>query len=166
MELRRERRAAASSSGIAVTGSVDRIDVGPGGARSCATTRPARASRRPTWAADGHLQAALYALAARELLGLDLAGALYQPLRGTDLRPRGAVRAGDAAAGLVANDVLDPGAWEALLDELRAEAEDAAARLRAGELVPCPERCTPRGCALPRASAAPATRHRRRRSPS
>ena len=81
-------------------------------ARSCATTRPARASRRPTWAADGHLQAALYALAARELLGLDLAGALYQPLRGNDLRPRGAVRTGDAAAGLVANDVVDPGAWE------------------------------------------------------
>lgn len=134
--------------GISVTGVVDRIDVGPAGA----IIRDYKASKgfaQASWASDGHLQAALYALAARELLGLDLAGALYQPLRGPDLRPRGAVRSGEAAAGLVANDVLDPGEWEALLDEVRATAEDAAARLRAGEVVPCPARCTPRGCGYP-----------------
>ena len=34
---------------------------------------------------------------------------------------------GRAAAGLVDNDVVEPEAWEALLDELRAEAEAAAA---------------------------------------
>ena len=134
--------------GILVTGAVDRIDVGPAGA----IVRDYKASKgfpQATWAAEGHLQAALYALAARDLLGLDVAGALYQPLRKDDLRPRGAVRSGDAAVGVLANDVLDPGAWEALLSELRTEAEDAAARLRAGDIVPCPERCTPRGCAYP-----------------
>ncbi len=134
--------------GIAVTGIIDRIDVGPAGA----IVRDYKASKgfpQANWAADGHLQAALYALAARELLGLDVAGALYQPLRNAELRPRGAIRSGDAAVGVFANDVLDPGAWETLLDELRAEAEDAAARLRAGEVVPSPERCTPRGCAYP-----------------
>ncbi|MEA2125907.1 MAG: hypothetical protein QOI80_2689, partial [Solirubrobacteraceae bacterium] len=146
--------AALQLSGVAVTGIVDRIDLGPAGA----IVRDYKASKgfpQATWAADGHLQAALYALAARELLGLDLAGAVYQPLRGADLRPRGAVRAGEAAAGLVTNDVVDADAWEALLAELRGEAEAAAARLRAGELRPCPERCTPRGCAYPGICRAP-----------
>ena len=44
------------------------------------------------WAQDGRLQAALYALAARELLGLEPAGALYQPIGKGDRRPRGFVR--------------------------------------------------------------------------
>ncbi len=141
--------------GVRVTGRVDRIDVGPGGAALVRDYKASKGFPRATWAADGHLQAALYALAARELLGLDPVGALYQPLRGKDLRPRGAVRAGEAAAGLVETDVVDAGEWEALLDELRADAEAAAARMRAGDLRPCPERCTPRGCAYPGICRAP-----------
>jgi ATP-dependent helicase/DNAse subunit B len=141
-------------SGVAVTGRVDRIDVGAAGA----VVRDYKASKgypRASWAADGQLQAALYALAARELLGLDPAGALYQPLRGKDLRPRGGAREGGAAVGMVDNDVMDPGDWEALLDELRDQAQDAAARMRAGEIRPCPSRCTPRGCAYPGICRAP-----------
>ena len=144
----RDDQPALQLSGVAVTGIVDRIDVGPAGA----IVRDYKASKgfpQGKWAADGHLQAALYALAVRELLGHDVAGAVYQPLRGADLRPRGAVLQGDAATGALANDVLDPGAWETLLADLRAEAEAAAARLRAGDVVPCPDRCTPRGCAYP-----------------
>ena len=141
--------------GVRVSGRVDRIDVGPGGEALVRDYKNSKGYPQATWAADGHLQAALYALAARELLGLDPAGALYQPLRGRDLRPRGAVRDGDGAVGLVPNDVVDAGAWEALLDELRSEAEDAARRLRAGELRPCPERCTPRGCGYPGICRAP-----------
>ncbi len=141
--------------GVRVTGRVDRIDVGPGGEALVRDYKASKGFPRATWAPDGHLQGALYALAARELLGLDPAGALYQPLRGRDLRPRGAVRAGDAAAGLVDTDVVEAGEWEALLGELRAEAEAAASRLRAGDLRPCPERCTPRGCAYPGICRAP-----------
>jgi ATP-dependent helicase/DNAse subunit B len=140
---------------VSVTGVVDRIDVGPGGTALVRDYKASKGFPRATWAADGHLQAALYALAARELLGVELAGALYQPLRGTDLRPRGAAVEGSAATGLVANDVVDADAWESLLGQLRAEAEGAAARLRAGELHPCPERCTPRGCAYPGICRAP-----------
>jgi hypothetical protein len=101
------------------------------------------------WAEDGHLQAALYALAVREVLGLQPAGAVYQPLRGRDLRPRGAAVAGDAAAGLVDNDVVEPEQWEALLEALAGEATDAARRMRAADIRPCPERCSPVGCAYP-----------------
>jgi ATP-dependent exoDNAse (exonuclease V) beta subunit len=141
--------------GVQVSGVVDRIDVGPGGVAVVRDYKASKGFPRATWAADGHLQAALYALAARDLLGLELAGALYQPLRGTDLRPRGAALAGVADDGLVANDVVDATAWEELLAQLRAEAEAAAERLRAGDLRPCPERCTPRGCAYPGICRAP-----------
>ena len=140
---------------IRVTGRVDRIDVGPGGEAIVRDYKASKGFPRATWAADGHLQAALYVLAARELLGLDPAGALYQPLRGKDIRPRGGVRAGAAAAGLVDTDVVEPAQWEALLDELRSEAEGAAVRLRAGDVRPCPERCSPVGCAYPGICRAP-----------
>ncbi len=141
--------------GVRVSGRVDRIDLGPGGQALVRDYKNSKGYPQATWAAGGHLQAALYALAVRDLLGLDVAGAVYQPLRGKDLRPRGAVRAGEGAAGLVDNDVVAPEAWEELLGTLRAEAEAAAARLRAGEIRPCPERCTPVGCAYPGICRAP-----------
>ena len=55
---------------IRVSGRVDRVDVGRAAPRWCATTRTPRAYPRRTWAEDGHLQAALYALAVRDVLGL------------------------------------------------------------------------------------------------
>ncbi len=79
--------------GLSVTGRVDRIDAGAG----IAIVRDYKGKAAPPaarWAEDRQLQVALYALAARELLGLDVAGALYQPL-GAPRRPsarRGARR--------------------------------------------------------------------------
>lgn len=141
--------------GLRVSGRVDRVDVGPGGEALVRDYKASRGYPRAKWAAEGRMQAALYAVAARELLGLDPAGALYQPLRGPDLRPRGAARAGAAAAGLVANDVVQPAEWDRVLADMTEQARDAAARLRAGEIVPCPERCTTRGCAYPAICRAP-----------
>jgi ATP-dependent helicase/DNAse subunit B len=140
--------------GVRITGRVDRIDVGPGGTALVRDYKNSTGYPRASWAQDGHLQAALYAIAARELLGLDPVGAVYQPLRGKDLRPRGAVRP-EVAAGAVDNDVVAPEEWEALLAELRATAEDAARRLHEGDIRPCPERCTPKGCAYPGICRAP-----------
>jgi ATP-dependent helicase/DNAse subunit B len=140
---------------IRVSGRVDRVDVGPGGEALVRDYKNSKGFPQATWAEDGHLQAALYALAVRDLLGLAPAGAVYQPLRGRDLRPRGAVVAGEAAAGLVEKDVVAPEQWEALLDVVRQSAGDAARRLRAGEVRACPERCTTRGCAYPGICRAP-----------
>ncbi|MEA2293009.1 MAG: hypothetical protein QOE86_648, partial [Solirubrobacteraceae bacterium] len=134
---------------IRVSGRVDRVDVGPGGEALVRDYKNSKGYPRATWAEDGHLQAALYAIAVRDVLGLKPAGAVYQPLRGKDLRPRGAAVAGDAATGLVDNDVVEAGEWEALLDTLAGEASDAAQRMRAAEIRPCPERCSPVGCAYP-----------------
>ena len=133
---------------------MDRIDVGPGNVALVRDYKNSTGYPRATWAQDGHLQAALYAIAARELLGLEPVGAVYQPLRGKDLRPRGAVRP-EVADGAVDNDVVDAAEWEALLDDLRGTAEDAARRMHDGDIRPCPERCTPKGCAYPGICRAP-----------
>jgi hypothetical protein len=89
-------------------------------------------------------------LAVRELLGVQPVAGLYQPLGGNDLRARGVFLVGAAPGDcLFGNDGRD----EAGLDEvLEAAAEDAAAlaaRLRAGELSPCPETCSRDGCRYP-----------------
>jgi RecB family exonuclease/superfamily I DNA/RNA helicase len=133
--------------GLSVTGRVDRIDLGAG----IAIVRDYKGKAAPPaakWAEDHQLQVALYALAARELLGLDVAGALYQPLGARDVRPRGAVR-DDVPGSYVAGDRLDPEAFAAVLDVAREAAVAAARDLRAGRIRACPGSCTPRGCAHP-----------------
>ena len=100
------------------------------------------------WVADGKLQAALYALAVQELLGLETAGALYQPIGRGDRRPRGLVRAG-VPGRYVNGDVVEPEALDAVLGEARQIALGAARAMHAGEIAPCPSRCSPKGCAYP-----------------
>jgi len=101
------------------------------------------------WAQDGRLQAALYALAVRERLGLDVVGALYQPIGRTDQRPRGLVR-DDVPGGYVNGDVVEADELDAGLDAAREVALRAAADLRAGRIRPCPQRCGYDGsCAYP-----------------
>ena len=99
------------------------------------------------WAQDGNVQAALYALAVREQLGYDVAGALYQPIGRADQRPRGFVR-DDVPGRYVNGDVVD--SLEAGLEASRAVAAAAAEALRAGRITPCPDRCGWQGgCAHP-----------------
>ena len=62
-------------------GRIDRIDVAPAAAaRSSTTTRAARRPTARSWVDERKCQVALYLLAVRELLGLEPAGGLYQPL--------------------------------------------------------------------------------------
>jgi hypothetical protein len=105
-------------------------------------------TRGARWAQDGRLQVALYALAAREHLGMEPVGALYQPIGASDGRPRGAVLAG-VSGEYVDSDVMDPAAFDAALEEARAAAVAAAHDLRAGRIAPCPDRCSPKGCRYP-----------------
>ena len=80
---------------FALRGRIDRIDVEPGGNR--AVLRDYKTSKAvpgvTTIANEGKLQLQLYMLVARERLGLDPIGGLYQPLGAyDDKRPRGIVR--------------------------------------------------------------------------
>ncbi len=132
----------------AVTGRVDRIDAGAGGRALVRDYKNRTVYPGAKWTADGRLQVALYALAARELLGLDPIGAVYQPLAGPDLRPRGLV-CEEGEGGWVTTDVVEPDVFDCALTDAREAAVRAARDLRAGRIAACPERCTPRGCAHP-----------------
>ena len=134
--------------GVAVSGRVDRID--RDGDRAIVRDYKGRtvyAGAR--WAEDGRIQAALYALAVREQLGLDVVGALYQPIGSADQRPRGIVR-DDVPGRYVNGDVGDGETLDERLAASREIAAKAAADLRAGRIEPCPDRCAYNGgCAHP-----------------
>jgi hypothetical protein len=134
---------------LEVTGRVDRVDVDPAtGEAIVRDYKGATAPKGAGWAEGGALQVALYMLAARELLGLQPVGGLYQPLWGRESRPRGLVR-NDVAGRYVGTDVVDEDGLEAALVEVRERALSTAEAMRGGRIAPCPERCSPNGCAHP-----------------
>jgi ATP-dependent helicase/DNAse subunit B len=140
---------AVAGSELEVSGRVDRIDVGPGGAAIVRDYKGSKAPAGRSWAAGQHLQVALYALAARELLGLQPVGGLYQPLWGRELRPRGFVR-DDVDGRYVATDAVSAEELERALLEAGETAVATARELRAGRVRACPDSCRPQGgCAHP-----------------
>jgi ATP-dependent helicase/DNAse subunit B len=138
---------------LRLRGVIDRVDLDRAGhalVRDYKSGRPGRGWPVARWRAEDQLQVALYMVAARELLGREPVGGVYQPLRGEDLRARGLVR-DDADVGGLAFDT-DRRSREQLEEELDAAAARAcelAARLRRGELCATPETCSPNGCAYP-----------------
>ena len=136
------------SGDLAITGRVDRVDVGPGGEAIVRDYKGASAYAGAGWAEGGYLQVALYMLAARELLGLEPVGGLYQPLWARDPRPRGLVR-DDVPGKYVSTDVVSEAELEAALGAVRERALETARELQAGAVKACPDRCSPNGCAYP-----------------
>ena len=120
----------------------------PAARRSCATTRARARYAGAGWAEGGCVQVALYMLAARELLGLEPVGGLYQALWARDSRPRGLVR-DDVPGRYVSTDKVSAEEMDAALEAVRERALETAAALRAGEVRACPEKCSPKGCAYP-----------------
>ncbi len=133
---------------LEITGRVDRVDVGPGGEAIVRDYKGASAPPGASWADGGALQVALYMLAARELLGLEPVGGLYQALWGRDSRPRGLVR-DDVPGRYVSTDVVSAAELDAALEEVRERALETASELQAGHVKACPDRCSPNGCAYP-----------------
>jgi RecB family exonuclease len=132
---------------------IDRVDVdGAGNAivrdYKSGGRRPAYAGAR--WSQDQQLQVALYMLAVNELMGLAPVAGLYQPLGGEDLRSRG-VFLQDAAVGasVVGTDARSSDELQEILDDARERATELAARLRSGDLEPCPDTCSRDGCKYP-----------------
>jgi ATP-dependent helicase/DNAse subunit B len=139
---------------VAVRGAIDRVDVDPEGRHAIirdyksGSSRPEHQGAR--WRGDRQLQVALYMLAARELLGLEPVAGLYQPLGGGDLRARGVFLNGaPLGEGCVGTDGRGPDELQAELDDARERAIALGARLRAGQLVPCPATCSREGCMFP-----------------
>ena len=138
-----------AGTGLGVTGRVDRIDVDPAGRALVRDYKGRKVSAGARWVRDNKLQVALYALAVRDLLGLETVGALYQPVGHRDVRPRGVVRR-DVPGRYVNGDVVGGEELDAALEAARELAARAAADLRAGRIRACPDSCTPNGgCAYP-----------------
>jgi ATP-dependent helicase/DNAse subunit B len=141
------------SEGVRLRGMIDRLDVdGRGGAivrdYKSGGTRSEYCGAR--WSDDRQLQVALYMIAVRELLGLAPVAGFYQPLGGDDLRARGVFLEGaPVGAGVVANDGRSRDELDEALEDARSRAAALAARLRSGELTPCPETCSRDGCSYP-----------------
>jgi ATP-dependent helicase/DNAse subunit B len=139
---------------IAVRGAIDRVDVASDGRRAVVRDYKSGGVRTEyqggRWSSERRLQVALYMLAVRELLGLDPVAGLYQPLGGRDLRARGVFLDGEPIGGeLVGTDGRDREELEAGLGDAAARAISLAARLRRGDVTPCPETCSREGCAYP-----------------
>lgn len=137
---------------LRIGGRVDRIDVDPvTGVAVVVDYKGRTVADASKWLAERKLQAALYLLAVREVLGLDAAGSLYQPLGGRDLRPRGVVREGaDPGSPLPDADHWPEEELDQLLDQVVEVALAAVREARAGGLEPRPATCGfGGGCAYP-----------------
>jgi ATP-dependent helicase/DNAse subunit B len=137
---------------LSLCGRIDRIDLDPAGRFALIydykTSSTVDAGAR--WAAERRLQPALYMLAVEQLFGVEAVGGLYQPLRGADLRPRGAVRDGvSPAGGLVDPDQRSAEELRVLIDAQLEAAVAAASELSAGALAPRPPSCSRDGCRHP-----------------
>jgi ATP-dependent helicase/DNAse subunit B len=138
--------------GIRLSGRIDRVDTGPDGTALVYDYKGRMTVESANWRAKRKYQVALYMLAARDVLGLDPIGGLYQPIGGRDQRARGLLRA-DADPGLkaVKTDRRPPDEFAAIVDGVLEDVLAALAELRAGALAPRPDTCSynDKGCMYP-----------------
>jgi ATP-dependent helicase/DNAse subunit B len=141
--------------GLLLSGRIDRVDLAPGGDAAIVVDYKGRSAQpaQARWLDQGRVQAGLYAIALGSLLGVEVVGALYQPIGAReDQRPRGFLLedADPGRSDIVANDRVDRDRRDDLLDGVRERAQLAVREITAGALEPRPATCGPRGgCAYP-----------------
>jgi hypothetical protein len=142
--------------GLRLRGRIDRVDTHGGKALVRDYKSGKGAYPVDSWARDNRLQVAIYMLALRELEPeLDLAGGVYDPLGGgkPKPRPRGLLldeSRDDLGHGWVKTDWRDRAGFEEALEEARDAVRDVVARLRHGDVKPCPASCAWNGgCSYP-----------------
>ena len=138
--------------GVRLRGRIDRVDTGPGGTAVVYDYKGRMTVESANWRAKRKYQVALYMLAARDVLGLDPVGGLYQPIGGRNQRARGLLIE-DADPGLkaVRTDRRPRAEFDAIVDGVLEDVLAVVAELRAGSLAPRPETCTynDKGCMYP-----------------
>jgi ATP-dependent helicase/DNAse subunit B len=147
-----EHAALELAGGVRLRGRIDRIDTNPAGEALVYDYKGRIAVESASWRAKRKYQVALYLLAARDVLGLDPLGGLYQPIGGRDPRARGLVLAdADPELPIVKTDRRAPADFAAIVDGVLEDVLTAVGELRAGALEPHPETCTynDKGCAYP-----------------
>ncbi|HWX44761.1 MAG TPA: PD-(D/E)XK nuclease family protein [Solirubrobacteraceae bacterium] len=128
--------------GVQVRGRIDRVDLTPGGEAVVYDYKSSLAPPPDRWAQERSFQIPLYMHAVEQLLGTPVVGGFYQPLSGRDLRARGVLAAGEGVElECVRGDVREPEQARALVQEIVAAAQTAAAQARAGALEARPGTC-------------------------
>lgn len=139
--------------GIEIRGVIDRVDRANGHALVVDYKSGKNVSGVGKWSDKGKLQAPLYALVVKDLMGLEPIGAVYQPLAGDDLRPRGVVDSDhkhELGGRFVRTDWRDGDGLGDALDEARETVRDVVRQMRDGEIRPKPDCCSGgTGCAYP-----------------
>ncbi len=138
--------------GVRIGGRIDRVDRGPGGEAIVYDYKGRNAPDAASWRRERRYQVAMYVLAARDVLGLDPVGGLYQPLGAKDQRPRGLVLAGaDPDLDTVATDRREREDFDATVAGVVEDVLGAVGELRAGRLAPRPQTCghNGAGCVYP-----------------
>jgi RecB family exonuclease len=139
--------------GVEVRGKIDRLDTWNGYAAVTDYKSGRKGYPVARWEQDRRMQAALYMLAVRELLGLEPAAGVYLPLADPRGQPRGLVLdevADSLGDGYAANDRKSASDVAAELDNARERVRSIAGRIRAGDVRPCPETCAWNGgCSYP-----------------
>ena len=126
--------------GVRIGGRIDRIDRGPSGEAIVYDYKGRNAPDAASWRRERKYQVAMYVLAARDVLGLDPVGGLYQPLGARDQRPRGLVLAGaDPGLDTVATDRREREDFDATVAGVVEDVLEAVGELRAGRLEPRPQ---------------------------
>ena len=140
------------SEDVRIGGRIDRVDRGPSGETIVYDYKGRNAPDAATWRRERKYQVAMYVLAARDVLGLDPVGGLYQPLGAKDQRPRGLVLAGaDPGLDTVATDRREREDFDATIAGVVEDVLGAVGELRAGRLAPRPQTCgwNGTGCVYP-----------------
>jgi len=141
--------------GVSVRGRIDRIDVHDGRAlvRDYKSGKSVDTYKAASWDDKNRFQAALYMLAVEEMLELEPAGGVYDPLGGSDRRARGLLAsdlASELGSDFVPNDLLPPDAFEVRLARARERIADTADAMRRGRLCARADSCAWNGgCAYP-----------------
>jgi ATP-dependent helicase/DNAse subunit B len=139
--------------GIEIRGVIDRVDRANGHALVVDYKSGKNVMGVAKWADKGKLQAPLYALVVKDLMGLVPIGAVYQPLAGDDLRPRGVLdraHRDELGEGYVRTDWKSPEELDDALADARQTVRNVVRRMRDGEMEPRPACCSGgTGCAFP-----------------
>jgi ATP-dependent helicase/DNAse subunit B len=139
---------------ISVRGVIDRVDTWNGYGLVRDYKSGSSVYKVADWEDKNRLQAALYMIAARELLGLKPAGGVYVPLAGKERRPRGLLSdelRDELGTDFFDNDFCPPDQVEEHLEHARSTVCELVRRVRAGDVKPCPESCrwSGGGCQYP-----------------
>jgi RecB family exonuclease len=139
--------------GVQVRGKIDRLDTWNGYAAVTDYKSGRKGYPVARWEQDRRMQAALYMLAVRELVGLEPAAGVYLPLAHPKGQPRGLVLdevATELGDGYASRDVRDAEGVRAELDHARERVREIAGRIRTGDVRPCPDTCAWNGgCSYP-----------------